>query len=213
MSGENEGSQGPILNLWCRPKKFGEDRAASLIELSIAVPILLILIGGVVDYGSVLRRIEVLTSVAREAARTSAAYTMADDQPGVAPSQVRVCPGLARSNNTIFCHFPDSFVPAINCDTDPRSIECLAIETASLYLNQARYDQNDWRVSAQTCIADDPDIAPGEAATQASAAAVKVKIERAPGVGSCIWCNLMALGISLEKAEATFVLEGRCDPA
>ena len=45
------------------------DRGQSLVEMAMVLPLLLILFGGIVDFGLLFQRYEVLTNAAREGAR------------------------------------------------------------------------------------------------------------------------------------------------
>ena len=48
--------------------KFGE-RGAALVEFALVAPLLLVVIAGIVDFGFLFQRYEVLTNAAREGAR------------------------------------------------------------------------------------------------------------------------------------------------
>jgi hypothetical protein len=45
------------------------ERGAALVEFALALPLLLVVIGGIVDFGFLFQRYEVLTNAAREGAR------------------------------------------------------------------------------------------------------------------------------------------------
>ena len=47
----------------------GAERGAALVEFALAVPLLLVVIAGIVDFGFVFQRYEVITNAAREGAR------------------------------------------------------------------------------------------------------------------------------------------------
>jgi Flp pilus assembly protein TadG len=63
-----------------------DDRGAELIELALVFPILLLLVAGIVDFGFLFQRYEVVTNAAREGARVGVLpnYTVADVQQRVA---------------------------------------------------------------------------------------------------------------------------------
>jgi len=46
-----------------------EERGAALVEFALALPLLLVVLAGIVDFGFVLQRYEVITNAAREGAR------------------------------------------------------------------------------------------------------------------------------------------------
>jgi Flp pilus assembly protein TadG len=63
-------------------QSWGSERGAELIEFAIAVPILLLLISGIVDFGMMFRTYEAVTNAAREGARVGVL-------PGYAPADVQ----------------------------------------------------------------------------------------------------------------------------
>ena len=46
-----------------------DERGAALVELALSLPLLLVVIGGIVDFGFLFQRYEVVTNAAREGAR------------------------------------------------------------------------------------------------------------------------------------------------
>jgi Flp pilus assembly protein TadG len=62
-----------------------EDRGAELIEFALVLPLLLLLIAGIVDFGRLFQRLEVATNAAREGARlaTLPGYNLTDVQSRV----------------------------------------------------------------------------------------------------------------------------------
>jgi hypothetical protein len=65
------------LKLW---KDWSSDRGAELIEFALTFPLLLLVTLGIIDFGLLFQRYEVLTNAAREGARISVlpGYTDAD---------------------------------------------------------------------------------------------------------------------------------------
>jgi Flp pilus assembly protein TadG len=61
------------------------DRGSELVELAIALPIFLVIVAGIMDFGFLFQRWEVLTNAAREGARigTLPGYSQADVQARV----------------------------------------------------------------------------------------------------------------------------------
>jgi Flp pilus assembly protein TadG len=61
-------------------RRAADDRGAELIELAIVFPILLLLVAGMVDFGFLFQRYEVVTNAAREGARLGSlpGYDQAD---------------------------------------------------------------------------------------------------------------------------------------
>lgn len=52
-----------------RTQRFGSERGAELIEFALVVPLLLFIIMGLIDFGFMFQRYEVVTNAAREGAR------------------------------------------------------------------------------------------------------------------------------------------------
>jgi Flp pilus assembly protein TadG len=65
--------------------RTSDDTGAELIELAMIFPILLLLVAGIVDFGFLFQRYEVVTNAAREGARVGVlpSYTVADVQQRV----------------------------------------------------------------------------------------------------------------------------------
>ena len=68
-----------------RLRRFRSERGAELIELALVLPILLLVFGGIVDFGLLLQRQQVVTNAAREGARLAVlpGYTSTDVQARV----------------------------------------------------------------------------------------------------------------------------------
>jgi Flp pilus assembly protein TadG len=66
-------------------RRWSSERGAELLELAIALPILMLIIGGVVDFAIMFQRYEVVTNAAREGARVAVLpdFTTADIQSRV----------------------------------------------------------------------------------------------------------------------------------
>lgn len=63
-----------------RTRRFRSDRGAELVEFALVLPILLLVVLGIVDFGFLFQRMEVVTNAAREGARIGVlqGYTPAD---------------------------------------------------------------------------------------------------------------------------------------
>ena len=72
-------------------RRLRSERGAELIEMALVTPILLLLLGGIVDFGFMFRSWEVVTNAAREGARVGALpspYTCTNDPNGVVKERV-----------------------------------------------------------------------------------------------------------------------------
>ena len=65
-----------------RLARYASDKGAELIEMALVLPILLMIFAGIIDFGFMFQRYEVLTNAAREGARmgTLPGYSQADIQ-------------------------------------------------------------------------------------------------------------------------------------
>lgn len=90
--------------------RTGGDRGAALVEFALVLPLLLVVIAGIVDFGFVFQRYEVITNAAREGARLA---SLPEYQTNTTMIQDRVRSyvqqGLSLSNAAL-----DSVVPAAN---------------------------------------------------------------------------------------------------
>jgi Flp pilus assembly protein TadG len=66
-------------------RRLRSDRGAELVEFALALPLLLVVFGGIVDFGLLLHRQQVVTTAAREGARLAVlpGYGLADVQARV----------------------------------------------------------------------------------------------------------------------------------
>lgn len=102
-----------------RSRSWRSAHGAELIELAMVLPILLAIIGGVIDFGFMFQRWEVVTNAAREgarvrvlpgysnadaAARANTYLTAAGLTPNVAPSvvQTSIAPGAGAAAQPAF---------------------------------------------------------------------------------------------------------------
>jgi Flp pilus assembly protein TadG len=59
--------------------KWNDQRGGALIEFAIVLPLLLLLVGGIVDFGILFYNKQVLTNASREGARAGIVYQLNDD--------------------------------------------------------------------------------------------------------------------------------------
>jgi Flp pilus assembly protein TadG len=66
-------------------RRLRGERGAEMVEFALVLPLLLVVVGGIIDFGLMFQRWEVVTNAAREGARISALpdYTLADVQARV----------------------------------------------------------------------------------------------------------------------------------
>jgi Flp pilus assembly protein TadG len=82
-----------------------DERGAALVEFALTLPLLLVVIAGVVDFGLVFQRQEVITNAAREGARL-AALPGYDDAAVESRVRTYVQQGLSMSNAALTAAMP-----------------------------------------------------------------------------------------------------------
>ena len=92
------------------------ERGAALVEFALALPLLLVVVAGIVDFGFAFQRYEVITNAAREGARL-ATLPGYNDQ-GAVDSRVRayVMQGLSISAGNLGAVMPSGAVTLTNAD-------------------------------------------------------------------------------------------------
>jgi Flp pilus assembly protein TadG len=80
--------------------RWSEERGAEIVEFAIVLPLLLLILVGIIDFGLLFQRYQVLTNAAREGARVSVlpGYQVADVQARV--TQFLVASGLTETPTT-----------------------------------------------------------------------------------------------------------------
>jgi Flp pilus assembly protein TadG len=100
-----------------RLARYASDKGAELIEMAIVLPILLFIFAGIVDFGFMFQRYEVVTNAAREGARmgTLPGYSQSDIQNRV--ESYLSSSGLTASHPTPIVTFGTATVGASTIDT------------------------------------------------------------------------------------------------
>jgi Flp pilus assembly protein TadG len=110
-----------------------EERGAALVEFALAVPLLLVVIAGIVDFGFAYQRYEVITNAAREGARLASlpGYEAPDVEAYV---RAYVAQGLSLSDtNTVM---PPSGTPkGVDVTYPDLTISGANVETAVVTVN------------------------------------------------------------------------------
>lgn len=94
-------------------RRCGGERGAELIEMAMVMPILLLIVGGIVDFGFMFRSWEVVTNAAREGARVGILPGYSCDSATPADIQSRIDAYMAASG------FPDADEYEIEIDNVP----------------------------------------------------------------------------------------------
>lgn len=97
------------------PPRFGREEGQSLVEFAVSVPVLLLLLVGLVDFGHGFQNYVALGNAVREAAREAAVHGYASSAPwGPAADDANVktavrarAAGLVAQNITVTSSWPD----------------------------------------------------------------------------------------------------------
>jgi Flp pilus assembly protein TadG len=103
------------LNIFRRLKRWRDERGSEIVELAIALPILLLVLAGIMDFGFLFERYEVVTNAAREGARmavlsNSSGYSATDVQNRV--SSYLSTSGLTGSSATTDVSYTTQTLPS-----------------------------------------------------------------------------------------------------
>jgi len=118
-----------MASLKTRARRGSDDTGAELIELAIVLPILLLVVAAIMDFGFMFQRYEVVTNAAREGARvavlpgygipqaqarvstylTSAGLTATAPAPSVVYGTQTLPGGLVVSTATVTVQYPSQF--------------------------------------------------------------------------------------------------------
>lgn len=109
------------------------ERGAALVEFALAIPLLLVVIAGIVDFGFLFQRYEVITNAAREGARMA---TLPGYDSTAVDTYVRnyVQKGLSLNNSAMSTVMPSGSVTVSYSDiTVPGAVTgTMTIETATV---------------------------------------------------------------------------------
>ncbi|MFN8392208.1 MAG: TadE family protein [Bdellovibrionota bacterium] len=174
---------------------FVQEHGVSLLELAIFLPIIVLLVAGVIDYGSALREVQAISSASREGARIAASHARIHS--------LRICnaghkPSVGTCANPGTGDFQIAATDAIN--DAARKAACGFI--ASSGLNGA-----DWQVSAVVPDANSPKYTVDNMSFQM----IHVTVEKTDAARKCILCWDRLLDAFKAKADSSFTLESPCD--
>lgn len=97
----NEEKQLTRTNALCAPRRRSRDaRGQSLVEFVLALPILLVIVFGIIEFAAAWRNYQVVTNVAREGARLAVIPTSDDAAVRARIDSLLVQSGLRLSNRT-----------------------------------------------------------------------------------------------------------------
>ena len=174
--------------------KRESDAGASLIELALILPVVMILIAGLVDIGFKINRVKTISTAARHAARIAASHSKS-------LSVVVPC----GSPLALACDPGDSPTPIATT-----TVTGVAHHAACNFLRSAGYSAEDWRVIVDRPKRDNrSEDGPGEAISATGNFFVaSVQVERLEN--KCLICYDQIFQMLHPRSTSSFVLEGAC---
>jgi Flp pilus assembly protein TadG len=91
-----------------------EERGAALVEFALALPLLLVVLAGIVDFGMTFQRYELLANAAREGARMATLPGYNDQNAVDARVRAYVAAGLGTTTTTLGTSMPPGSVTLAN---------------------------------------------------------------------------------------------------
>jgi Flp pilus assembly protein TadG len=133
LCGGRDCSRGAIPPI-TRPDMRLAERGAALVEFALAVPLMLVVFAGIVDFGFAFQRYEVITNAAREGARMATLPGYGD--PNTIDAYVRsyVQQGLSLSDSAMTTVMPSGSVTVSYADlTVPAAVSgTMTVSTATV---------------------------------------------------------------------------------
>lgn len=99
----------------CRER---DDRGAAAVEFALVVPLLLMLVFGIVDFGYMINRSSMVNNAARDAAREGSLHGTQADITATATSSLG---GVPNTTISVSCSKPDGTTCGASYDTDAAS--------------------------------------------------------------------------------------------
>lgn len=179
------------------------EKGVSLIELALLCPLVILIIAGIIDFGSTLRELQMIGNAAREGARVAASF-----------SRKR-----ALSAGQASCSQPVG-VPLTECNAaslqpnNADSVANAAKKAACSVLISANADPMAWTITPTVTrgvpfAAGVPDLG---ASNRDRYDMVTVNIQRAAGESNCIICWGRFVENLRPNATSSFALEESCQP-
>lgn len=182
------------------------ESGVSLTELVIAIPIVLLMVGTLIDFGLATQRGEVIAEIAKQAARTAAIVSFEDDGRPSASKYVCLPSGPQKCTEDggwkLIERLADESVQNdCSSETFP-SLDCLTATEAYSALSASGLEAKDWVVRARTC---------DYGVDSLPVLGIQVGIERSPLAKSCFICLGQYLAANFARASSLFAVEGECD--
>lgn len=175
-----------------------KERGATLVEFLLVLPVFLLILGGIVDFGLALRNLEVISEAVKQGAQAGALLSF--------PSYSVDAQCTPRCVSADLASLPDcdEGEEEIDCELSPTALECRAQSETQSFLLLLGMQPQDWKVSVKSCSLSlgSPGIA--------RRLVVKNQIRRAENSSGCLLCLHKFFSSDLERAESSFFLTSGC---
>ena len=175
----------------------GNERGASMLELAVVAPWIILIIAGLVDFGLALQEVQYVADAARQGARTGSAASFILDDPDTADEEMMPC-----SDSALLQCLADT--PQVINSSD--AIDTVAYKAACNHMIQSRLDPAFWEIAVN--ISDN--LVSEGVTVQSQTRFMNVVIKRVGGA-SCIICYDGMFDNFLAQASTTFPLEKNCN--
>ena len=168
-------------------------RGGVLVELAILIPVIVLLIGGIVDLSSIIRESNIVVEASRHGARSGGAAAAAFPAP--------MC-----SDSTVHYEYSCDAVGAFSPDHEGLRA---ATERTCEYLELTLQRPGDWKVATDKSLVADED--PVLTVENGVFAQVKVTVSQSEAAQSrCLLCWVPGLSSFLLRAESSFPVQVKC---
>lgn len=188
-------------------KRAGAEDGLGLLEFAIILPVLVLLVVGLIDYGNLIREMNTLSLVARDAARVAATHarTARNTTPGEVPV---MCENPAVPLSSVDCggNAAQLQIQAYNpgaASTTPDPIDVAAKKASCVAIRAAGLNPADFNVTP--IVVDEAESGSSWVANE-----LRLRIEIKPEARNCVlcWGNILS-GVPL-RGDSVFVLEDQC---
>jgi Flp pilus assembly protein TadG len=115
-----------VLIAACRRSRLASSRGASLVEMALVMPVLLVMLAGIFDIGFLLNHYAVVTNAAREGARVAAVPGWAADDVEARVNAYLAAAGLPLDG-------VDTLVTPVAVDAGTRTFNAVAVKVSYPY--------------------------------------------------------------------------------
>jgi len=102
------------------PRQSRRERGAAAVEMALVLPLLLLIVGGIIDFGRFFYTQNIVVNAAREGARSRAmGYTIADSDTRVSQSLTGVQGGANTNTYSLVQGSANTLTANANCPSSP----------------------------------------------------------------------------------------------